>query len=407
MRHLILGFCAAGANAAEAIRRLDPAAEITVFNPEAIPFYLRLDLEGIIEEKPVHHIQPRPHSFWEEKSIRVVSERAVSVDRARRQVRAESGEVFAYDKLLIATGAGPRKLGVPGEFLPGVAHYHTFEDARHIYSLREKVNHAVIVGAGILGLELARVVQHFGWDLTILVRGAYVGTPIVDPHGGEFVRRALERQSVNVIFGDQVKEFSGDSHVRAVQTKGGRELAADLVALCIGVKPNVSFLEDTGLLADDQLIVNDKLQTADPDIYAAGDVAFVRVSDGHLVPCNTWNVATSQAKIAASNMTGKDAAWDEGILYNLDALFDQPIAIIGPWDRRHEPGFMIHEIETETSFRALVTRDGVLVAALLMGDRSGDRRVRKLIAAHAHIAGKVERVFAEDAKLEEFIPATA
>ena len=406
MHHLILGFCAAGANAAEAIRRADPNAEITVFNPEAIPFYLRLDLEGIIEEKPVHHVQPRPPSFWEEKQIHVVSERAVSVDPDRKEVRVLSGQTYTYDKLLIATGSGPRKLGVPGESLPGIAHYHTFDDAKHIYDVRGDVKHAVIVGAGILGLELARVVQHFGWEITVLVRGHHVGTPIADPHGGEFVLRALQSKGVKVIFHDQVQEFVGDDgRLRMVRTKQGHELPAEFVALCIGVKPNVSFLEHTGLLTDGQLIVNEKLQTSDADIYAAGDVVYVRVPDGHLVPCNTWNVATSQAKIAAANMLGKETVWDEGILYNLDALFDQPIAIIGPWDRRHEPGFAIHELETEDSFRSLVIKDRILVAALLVGDRSGDRRIRKLIASRAQVEGKLERIFHPDAKPEEFMPA--
>ncbi len=405
MHYLILGFCAAGANAAEAIRRADSDAAITVFNPEAIPFYLRLDLEGIIEEKPVHHIQPRPPAFWDEKKIRVLPERAVHVDPARKEVHAQSGKVFSYDKLLIATGASPRKLGLSNEYTPGIHHYHTFDDARNIYESRERVKHAVIVGAGILGLELARVVQHFGWTITILVRGDYVGTPIADPRGGEFVRRALERQGMNVIFHDQVNEFIGTEHVQAIRTKQGRELPADFVALCIGVVPNVDFLADTNLLTDGRLIVNEKLQTTHPDIYAAGDVVFVRVPDGHLVPCNTWNVATSQAKAAAANMTGKVTVWDEGILYNLDALYDQPIAIIGPWDRRHEPGFTLHEMETEDLFRGLVTKDGVLVAALLLGDRSGDRRVRKLIAAKARVEGKLERIFDAEAKPEEFASA--
>jgi NAD(P)H-nitrite reductase large subunit len=404
LHYLILGFCAAGANAAEAIRRADPAAEITVFNPESIPFYLRLDLEGIIEEKPVHHIQPRPPIFWEERHIRVLPERAAHVDPRRKEVRSDAGKVFRYDKLLIATGANPRKLNLPNEYLTGIHHYHTFDDARVIYESRESVKNAVIVGAGILGLELARVVKHFGWNITILVRGDYVGTPIADPQGGEFVRRALERKGVNVIFHDQVQEFVGGEHVEKIRTRQGRELPADFVALCIGVRPNVSFLADTGLLSDGQLIVNEKLQTTEPDIYAAGDVVFVRVSDGHLVPCNTWNVATSQAKVAAANMTGKETAWEEGILYNLDALYDQPIAIIGPWDRRHEPGYVVHELETEDAFRALVTKDGVLVAALLMGDRSGDRRVRKLVATRAVVEGKLDRVFHPEAKPEEFMP---
>jgi nitrite reductase (NADH) large subunit len=402
LKHLILGFCAAGANAAEAIRRLDPEAEITVFNPESIPFYLRLDLEGVIEEKPLHHLQPRPPSFWEDKHIEVVAERAVEVMPDHKQVRAQSGQVYSYDRLLIATGASPRRLGVPGEGLPGIHNYHTFDDARNIHAARDQAKHAVIVGAGILGLELARVVQHFGWKITVLVRGRYVGSPIADPSTGEFVLSALNRKGVNVIFGDQVQEFVGDEGLRGIRTKQGRDLPAEFAAICIGVVPNVSMLERTGLLTGGQLIVNDRLQTGDPDIFAAGDVVQVRVPDGHLVLCNTWNVATSQAKIAAANMVGKDTAWDEGVLYNLDALFDQPIAIIGPWDRRHEPGFVVHETQDETSFRALVTQDGILVAALLVGDRSGDRRVRKLIANRAKVEGKLDRVFAPDARPEEF-----
>ena len=405
MKHLILGFCAAGANAAEAIRRLDPHGEITVFNPETIPFYLRLDLEGIIEEKPLHHIQPRPPSFWEEKNIRVVPELAVAVDRERKIVLAQSGKEYAYDRLLIATGASPRKLGVPGEDLSGVHHYHTFDDARGIYDARQDVQQAVIVGAGILGLELARVVAHFGWKLTVLVRGGHVGTPIADPAGGEFVRRALERKNVEVIFRDQVEEFTGNGQLHTVRTRQGREISAQFAAVCIGVRPNVGFLERTGLLSDGELIVNDRLQTPDESIFAAGDAVHVRVADGHLVPCNTWNVAVSQSRTAASNMAGKESVWEEGVLYNLDSLFDQPIAIIGPWDRRREPGFQVHESESGSSFRALVTREGVLVAALLVGDRSGDRRLRKLIANKARVEGKLDRIFDPDAQPEEFLVA--
>ena len=104
-------------------------------------------------------------------------------------------------------------------------------------------------------------------------------------------------------------------------------------------------------------------------------------------------------------MAGKESVWKEGVPYNLDSLFDQPIAIIGPWDRRHEPGFQVHESESGGSFRALVTREGVLVAALLVGDRSGDRRLRKLIANKARVEGKLDRIFDPDAKPEEFLVA--
>jgi NAD(P)H-nitrite reductase large subunit len=404
--HLIIGFCAAGANAAEAIRRLDPTAEITVLNGDTRFFYLRLDLEGVFEEKPLERIQPRPPEFWQQKNIRVINARALHVDSNAKVVTAQGGTKYAYDKLLIATGAHPRKLNVPGETLPGIFTYHSLEDAQRIYSYKTFVKHCVIIGAGILGLEFARCAHEwFHWDVTVLVRGDFLGSGTVDAAGGAYILRSMQKAGVNVLFNESVAEFQADDegHLARIVTKSGKLLETDFAAKCVGIEPAISFLQDTPVLTEGQLIVNEFLETPARDIFAAGDVATVRTRDGHLVRCNTWNVALDQARLAAKNMVGQELEYAEDVLYNLDALFDLPLAVIGSWDRRHSPGYELHDLSTDTIHRQVITKAGVLIGGALLGDRTGDRRLRKLASLKANVANKLDRLFAPDAKPEEFL----
>ncbi|MBI5058919.1 FAD-dependent oxidoreductase [candidate division KSB1 bacterium] len=425
MHHLIIGFCAAGANAAESLRRQDPEAEITILNGDSRHFYLRLDLEGVFEEKPLERLQPRPPYWWAERRIRVLNERALRVDVGRKQVFGQSGEVYRYDKLLIATGAQPRRLHVPGEQLPGIFTYHSLEDAQRIFAMKEQVKHAVIIGAGILGLEFARCAHEwFGWEVTLLVRGKYLGSGTVDASGSKYIERALGAAGVTVLFDEEVARFEADhpavpplpqdgersaagEWLARVVTQSGKVLETNFVAKCVGVEPTIGFLQGSPVLTDGKLIVNEYLEAPVPDVYAAGDVALVRLPEGRVVHCNTWNVALDEARTAAGNMLGKHTPWKEDVLYNLDALFTLPIAVIGAWDLRHKPGFDIHDLSTEMVHRQVVTKEGVLVAGVLMGDRHGDRRLRKLMAQRARVEGKLDRLFAEDATPEEFMTGVA
>jgi nitrite reductase (NADH) large subunit len=404
VRHLILGFSAAGANAAETLRQRDPEAEITVLNGERQPFYLRLDLEGVFQGKPLEQLLPRPPEYWEERGIRVLQDRARKVNPASHEVQTESGGALNYNRLLIATGAMPRDLKVPGRELEGIFNYHTLDDALAIYALRDRVRRAVIIGGGILGLELAHSTRAFGWEITLIVRRDYVGSPTVDASGGALLLSSLERAGVKVIFRDEVAAFEGKEHrLTAVRTTSGRVLPCEFASICAGVIPDVGFLQDSGLLEDGQLIVGERLQTSAPDIFAAGDCAAVRATDGRLIGCHTWNVAQSQARVAAANMSGEEAKWSEGVLYNLDALFDQEFAIIGPWADRHLPGRTLHEFSSTSSYRALVTRNGILESAMLLGNRSLDRRLRKLIAARFVTGDRIEQVLDDNLPVEELL----
>lgn len=404
MKHLIIGFGSAGANAAETLRKNDPQAEITVLNGENQPFYLRLDLEGIFHGKPAEQLMPRPPEYWQERGIRILPDRAARVNPSRHEVQTASGVTLSYDRLLIAVGAAPRKLSVPGRELDGVLHYHTLEDALAIHSMRERVRRAVIVGGGILGLELAHAAHAFGWEIAILVRGGHVGSPIVDASGSALVLASLERAGVKVIFHDEVAAFEGrENRLAAVRTKMGRVLECDFAGICIGVEPGVHFLDGSGLLEDRQLMVNERMQTSVPDVFAAGDCAVVRAMDGRLIHGTTWNVASAQARTAAANMSGANSVWAEGVLYNLDCLFDQEFAIIGPWDDRRLPERVLHEFSAPGSYRALVTRHGILESALLLGDRSADRRLRKLVAAGVVVENRLPQVLDADVPLDSLL----
>lgn len=391
--YIIIGMGAAGVAAAETLRKQEPESAITVFNGEPHPFYLRLDLEDIFRGKTAAELTPRTSEYWHEQNIHVRNERAVALEPASHVLRTSSGAILQYDRLLIAVGAAPRDLPVPGRDLSGIVHYRTLEDALAISEMRDIVKCAVIAGGGILGLELAKATRSFGWHVILLVRGGFVGSPLVSERGSRPILRSLVKSGVDVRFHEEIAAFRGErGRLTAIQTLSGEHLECECAGICIGVMPSVEFLNGSELLdAEGRLVVNNRMQTIHPDVFAAGDCAYVRSDDGRLIGCTTWSTASAQARIAAANLSGGSVDWSEGTAYNLDHLFDLEFAAVGPWESRHLAGRVLHETDSEHAYAALVEHDGVLESAFLLGDRSADRRLRKLIAARSRLK---ERIFA-------------
>ena len=393
MKYVIIGLGAAGASAAEELRRRNANAEITVLNGEAQSFYLRLDLEALFFGKEVEQLRPRPESFWTEQKIEIIPQRAVQVKAEDRTVILADGQKLNYDKLLVACGAQPVLPNWPGKELSGIHVYRTLEDALSIMAVRERVKNAVIVGGGILGMELAYIATSCGWKATLLVRGKHVGSPLLDTDGGAFVLKRMQEKQVAVIFEDEVSIFEGkDGVLGAVKTKQGHQLAAELAVICVGVKPDLSFLP-ANLLTEGKLIVNERLQTPDEHIFAAGDAVTVKDSSGKMIPSFTWKAAAAEALVAAANMSGCDEVWKEGILYDLDTFFDLDFSMIGSWSERHAVGNTMLDLSTAKAYRKLVLRDGKLIGAMLVGDRNGDRRIRKIIADGGAVEGEFDSIF--------------
>lgn len=401
-KYVIIGMGAAGATCAQQLRKLEPESDITIINGESQPFYLRLDLASVLEGKDPEKLIARKNEYWDENNIKVVHSVALKLDHSTRTVFTANGDRISYDKLLIAAGSQARRLNCRGSELAGITTYRTLDDALGILEMKDKVKNVVIVGGGILGMEVAQAGWGYGWDITLLVRDSYPGLPLVDEDGGKFVHAALERGGVKVIYNDEVECYEGNGNVAGIVTKQGTRLSADLVIECIGVAPNLSFLDETEIVERGKVCIDESMRTSLSNIFAAGDAVLVKKADGNSVMCHNWNVAISQARTAAESMTGKEANWSEGVAYNADCFYDQEFAIIGPWDRRHEAGRKVETQTTDNAYRAVASMDGIIESAIVAGDKTGDKLLRRLIASGVNITGKFDKLFDPESKPGDF-----
>jgi ferredoxin-nitrate reductase len=237
----------------------------------------------------------------------------------------------------------------------------------------------------------------------LLVRETHIGFPLIDADGGKFVHAALTNGGVKVVYEDEVERYEGSKKVETVVTKKGERFEVDLVIECIGVAPELGFLGELDIVERGRVRVDESMRTTTTGIFAAGDVAIAKTAEGNDVTCHNWNVAISQARVASEVMTGGEAKWSEGVAYNADSFYDQEFAIVGPWERRHEAGRKIRTQITDEAYRAVVSVDGVIESAIVIGDKTGDKLLRKLIASKANIKGKFDKLFDADAKPGDFV----
>jgi 3-phenylpropionate/trans-cinnamate dioxygenase ferredoxin reductase subunit len=237
---------------------------------------------------------------------------AVAVDRAARHLRLADGEVIGYDKLLLTTGCTPRALAVPGADLDGVLPLRTLSDSARIAAALVDGARIVIVGAGWIGLEVAAAARQRGATVTVVETA---DLPLQRVLGDEIARvfADLHRDhDVTFHFATQVREIRGDGRVCSVLLADGTELACDTVVVGVGVRPNTDLAEQAGLAIDNGIVVDEFLRTADPNIYAAGDVANAyHPLLGRHVRVEHWANALNSGPAVARTMLGQPVSYDE------------------------------------------------------------------------------------------------
>lgn len=303
MRLVVIGGVAAGLSAAARARRVDPGLEIIVLEKGAtisysacgLPYYV----EGLVE--PLERlVRYTPQSFARERNVEIrTGANVVAIAHPRRQVALAGGERIHYDRLVIATGAAPRR-EIPGNDLPHVFTLHTLEDARRLETfLREgKPRRAVVIGAGYIGLEAAEAVRAHGARVTILESSANV-LHREDPALAERIARHLERFHI---------ELRASTEVRGIHPQGVDDLACDLVVLAAGLKPNAALAADAGVEMGrtGAIRVSEHLETSLSGVYAGGDCAEAT----HLVTGRpAWvplgTTANKMGRVAGANAAGK------------------------------------------------------------------------------------------------------
>ena len=369
MHHLIIGAGPAGVRAAEMLRRLDPASEITLIDGEGEAPYSRMAipylLEGKIDERGtwLH----RPLEFYSENRIALVRGRAQQLDAANRRVTLEDGTTLDYDRLLVCTGARPIKPPVPGLEGPRVRHCWTLEDARAIMEHAHEGAEVVLMGAGFIGCIILESLIRRGVKLTVVEVEDRMVPRMLDETAGTMLKRWTERQGVTVMTSTAVEAVEDAGDKLRVKVSSGEVLPADLLVVATGVTPNIEFMDGTGVEQRTGVIVNAHMETSLPDVYAAGDCAEgCDFSTGDFSTLAIQPVAVEQAVIAAKNMAGQTAEYHCALPMN---VLDTAGLITTSFGKHEGAGqdFGILKNEDEWRYIRLEFADDVLIGAQTAG----------------------------------------
>ncbi|NUR72319.1 MAG: FAD-dependent oxidoreductase [Hamadaea sp.] len=276
MRHVIIGAGLAGAKAAQTLRDEGFDGDITLIGTEAELPYERPPLSKglLLGSTPRDEIYVHKSNWYAESSVQVrTATTVVDIDRNAHRITTEAGDQLGYDKLLLATGSSPRRLGVPGADLDGVRYLRTLADSDRISSALLDGVHVLIVGAGWIGLEIAAAARTRGADVTVVETASL---PLLGVLGADLARVFADLHRANGVrfhFDAQVSRFDGDGSVRSVVLADGTTLPADVVVVGVGARPNDDLAVRAGLDVGNGVVVDSQHRTSDPDIFAAGDVA--------------------------------------------------------------------------------------------------------------------------------------
>jgi NAD(P)H-nitrite reductase large subunit len=309
MKHLILGAGPAGVIAAETIRKHAPGDEIVLVGDEPEAPYSRMAIPylliGHIGESGTHLRHTGNH--YEQLRITQKRGRAVKLDSALKQVTLDDGSVLGYDRLLVCTGSSPATPPIPGMDGPGVHSCWTLADARAIQSLAKPGARVLQMGAGFIGCIIMEALAARGVKLSVVEMGDRMVPRMMGPAAGGMIKDWCQKKGVDVHTGARVESITRDvSGLMKVKLSTGQVLDADLVISATGVKPNIGFLQTSGVRCLVGVLTDEHLQTNVAGVYAAGDCAeaFDKVSGKTIVSAIQPNAA-EQARVAALNMVGQ------------------------------------------------------------------------------------------------------
>ena len=423
MKYVIIGSGVAGIAAIEAIRSLDDTGEIVLVGDDPHGYYSRPGLAyyltGELHDKALF---PRTADDYRRMKFRYAKERVIKIDHERRVLELSGQSVISYDRLLIAVGARAVKLKVPGANLDGVLKLDHMEDAKKILKFARRGKTAVVVGGGITALELVEGLVAHGVKVHYLLRGDRYWSNVLDEHESRIVEYRLHEEGVKLHFHAEISEVTGNKNkVKGVRLLDGKSLKCDLVAYAIGIRPRAELAKQADLAVDRGILVNEYLQTNDPDIYAAGDVAQAYdPTTGRSVLDSLWGPARQQGRTAGLNMAGQKTAYIKSAPFNVTRLAGLTTTIIGTVGRgrdddlvgiargdsetwRHLPEAIVAQAGFNVNRLRVLVGDKTLLGAIVMGDQKLSFPLEKIISNNLDISAIREELLAPNAKIADVI----
>jgi NADPH-dependent 2,4-dienoyl-CoA reductase/sulfur reductase-like enzyme len=389
-KHLLIGGGLACSQAAKILRMKDPDGSIMLVGKERHLPYDRPPLsKGLLRgEKSAEQIFYDPQSFFDEKNIDVVlGNPAVALSPDDKTAELDTGTKVTFQKALIATGGKPITLDAPGSELGGVLYLRTVDDALRISAEGTSGKRAVIVGAGFIGMEVAASLTQRGVAVTVIEMLPRVWPRFVDESFAKHIQEYCTARGIQFRTGEKVTELHGPDRVESVVTASGDEISCDMVCVGIGIVPETIVAQQAGLEVDDGIVVNERLQTSHPDIYAGGDVAnYPDPVFNKRRRVEHWGHAEYCGQVAALNMVGAGQKYDL-LSYVWSDLFDLHIEFAG--DESEYDRVLTRGGFGDPSFTMLYLKDSTLRAYLAVNTSSREfPKMQRLIRRAVDLNGK-------------------
>ncbi|MDH5326636.1 MAG: nitrite reductase large subunit NirB [Gammaproteobacteria bacterium] len=297
---VLVGNGMAGMRTIEELLSLAPDQyDISVFGEEPYGNYNRILLSPVLSgEKQIDDIILNTEQWYKDNNVTLhKGTRIDRIDRKQRAVIGADGRAYDYDRLLLATGSTPFVIPMPGHDLPGVLTFRDIKDVLNMMDYSKTYKHAVVIGAGLLGLEAAHGLMRQGMHVTVVHLEQTIMERQLDEQAGAMLQKHLQQQGLQFLTATQTAAIVGEYRVKGVRFTDGSEIAADLVVMAVGIRPNISLAQSAGIYCDRGVVVNDTMQTFDPRVYAVGECVQHRGATYGLVA-----PLFEQAKVCANHL---------------------------------------------------------------------------------------------------------
>lgn len=414
MKYVIIGNCAAGINAVEAIREKDKEGGITIISDENHPVYGRClisyYLAGVCREEDLFL---RPKDFYERMNAELLlGEKVIGVKLSEKRILLEDKKEIGFDKLLIAAGAQAKSIGIDGENKKGVFKFRTLNDAKALMDISKTAKRVVILGGGLIGLKAAYGLKSRGLDVRVIIKSNILMSQVMDERSSEILKRHLEKNGIEIITGVAAKKIVGADKVEGIILDNGEELKCEVIVIGKGVSPNIDLLKGSGIKTDDGVLTNEYLETNVKDIFAAGDCAETYdIILGKTTVNALWTTASAQGRIAGFNMAGEKKIYEGSLAQNSIEFFGLPLISLGmrkiPKENSEQYQQLVRSCPEKLNYKKMILKNDNLAGAILLGTFKNAGVYLALIKEKADIS-QIKDVLLKDgfgyAQVKDLIP---
>jgi nitrite reductase (NADH) large subunit len=391
MRHyLIIGNGVAGVTAAENIHKQDNKANITMITDEDLPFYYRIRLnEYISGDVSEGDLIAKRQEWYKEKGIQLrLKTRIVDVDAKKKIVMTQDNQKFSYDCLLVAAGSHSFIPPIKGAEKKGVFALRSIQDARNITAYARDIEDVVLIGGGLLGLEAGNALKKLGKKVHVVEFFPRLLPRQLDVDGAQRLQGIMEAMGFSFRLGAKTKEILGEGQVTGVHLEGGETLSANMVIISAGVRPNLELSKPLGLESDKGIKVDGHLQTNQPGIFAAGDVAEFRG-----IPYGIWPAAMEQGKIAGINMAEGNESYEGTTVANTLKVVGIDLASAGDIDVENK--FESRVIADEKTYKKIVIDNDRIIGCIMLGNTKGFIKITKAMSEKQDVSKTKDQILSK------------